>query len=184
MTLAKTQRLTRDAWIGTGLAALASDGPEALRAEPLARRLGATKGSFYWHFDDLPAYHAALIETWEQAETARITETLAAEETDPSRLRRLAQIIAEDPARDGAAVEPAMRAWALGHAGAQAAVARLDAARLDRLGALLRSVGVGNPEMARIIHAAGLGMAALAPDARGDAPGAIGSLVDLILALR
>ncbi|MEH6751885.1 MAG: TetR family transcriptional regulator, partial [Paracoccaceae bacterium] len=35
-----------------GLAALAEAGPVALKAEPMARRLGTTKGSFYWHFAD------------------------------------------------------------------------------------------------------------------------------------
>ena len=37
------------------IAALAETGPEALKAEPLAARLGVSKGSFYWHFRDVPA---------------------------------------------------------------------------------------------------------------------------------
>src|SRR5437016_3886063 len=41
--------LTRADWIGAALDALARDGLRAVAVEPLAERLGATKGSFYWH---------------------------------------------------------------------------------------------------------------------------------------
>ncbi len=55
-----TTRLNSDRWIAAGFDALRQAGPQALAAEPLARRLGTTKGSFYWHFKDVPAYHARL----------------------------------------------------------------------------------------------------------------------------
>jgi AcrR family transcriptional regulator len=45
-------RTPRSHWIGAGLDALATGGPEAMRVEALAQALGVTKGSFYWHFDD------------------------------------------------------------------------------------------------------------------------------------
>mgnify|MGYP001820637128 CR=1 FL=1 len=57
-------RLTKEAWINAGLSALKEHGPDALKAEALARRLGTTKGSFYWHFKDIPAYHDALLDVW------------------------------------------------------------------------------------------------------------------------
>src|SRR5580698_155106 len=44
--------LTRADWIATALDAMARDGLRAVAVEPLAERLGATKGSFYWHFRD------------------------------------------------------------------------------------------------------------------------------------
>jgi len=43
-------RLGKADWLDAGLAALAAEGPAALRAEALARQLNTTKGSFYWHF--------------------------------------------------------------------------------------------------------------------------------------
>ena len=46
------------------IAILADGGPNALRLDRLCERLGVTKGSFYWHFADLPAYRTALIEAW------------------------------------------------------------------------------------------------------------------------
>ena len=58
------RRLSVDDWIQAGFALLADGGPNALARRPLCERLGVTKGSFYWHFADLPAYRTALIEAW------------------------------------------------------------------------------------------------------------------------
>lgn len=171
----------------TGLDALASGGPAALAAEPLARRLGTTKGSFYWHFADLPAYQAALVEQWEAEALRQADETLASAQSDASRLRCLAQIIADKTAGNAehsAPTEPAMRAWALADAGAAAAVGRVDARRIGYLSHLLQGIGVSNPEMTRIIYGASLGMEALAPGEPAKNNSAVGTLVDLVLALR
>jgi AcrR family transcriptional regulator len=57
-------RLTVDDWLQAGYAILAEEGLNALKVDRLCARLGVTKGSFYWHFDDMGAYRAALIESW------------------------------------------------------------------------------------------------------------------------
>ena len=169
-------RLTRDDWLAAGLAALSETGPGALGAEPLARRVGATKGSFYWHFADVPAYSAALLALWQAA----VEAALEPDETDPAaaRLRTCAQAIATPP-HDA---EPAIRAWAATDPQAARAVAATDTARRDRLAALLAACGIANPDMARILLGAAIGMQGLGgAKANRDA---IGSLVDLMLALR
>lgn len=167
-----------------GFEALADTGPTALKAEPLARRLGTTKGSFYWHFRDVPDYRDALLDEW----TAQITACLdvdASEEGSPvSRLRRMAQSMADNAAGPAAPVEPAIRAWGRENATAARHVAAIDARRAAHIGALLREVGIRNPEMARLVHAAGIGMSVLAVSGPDDNARAMGSLVDLILALR
>ena len=51
-----SSRLSRDSWIDAALELLLQSGPDAVAVQPIARRLGTTKGSFYWHFssrDDL-----------------------------------------------------------------------------------------------------------------------------------
>lgn len=181
MTTKKKPRLTRDRWLEAGLAALSEAGPTSLQAEPLARQLGTTKGSFYWHFTDLPAFHTALLEQWEQdvSHAAGITDHDADNAT--ARLRASAEAVV---APDAARLETALRAWGLGHAGAAAAIARVDARRHAHLSALLRDIGVSNPEMTDILQAAGIGMQTMANTGATDAPRAMGSLVDLVLALR
>jgi len=59
-------RLSVDDWIEGGYAVVAEDGLAALKVDRLCERLGVTKGSFYWHFADMPAYRAALVATWDQ----------------------------------------------------------------------------------------------------------------------
>ena len=53
-----------DDWIQAGYAILAEEGIKALKIDRLCDRLGVTKGSFYWHFDGMPSYRAALVESW------------------------------------------------------------------------------------------------------------------------
>jgi len=77
--------LTRADWIGAALGALARDGLRAVAVEPLAERLGATKGSFYWHFRDRNALLEAAVAQWERTST---DELIARLESIPDALER------------------------------------------------------------------------------------------------
>ena len=179
MTTQRAQRLTRNDWLVAGADVLATKGAEALKAEPMARHLKTTKGSFYWHFKDVPDFHAQVLDRWETAALAAMRDL--PETGHVAQLRSLAQAFAAPPQNHSP--ETAIRAWATAHDGALATVARVDTSRLDALQALLAQTGIGNPEMARIIYAAAIGMAVL-DKSEGDDQTAIGSLVDLVLALR
>jgi AcrR family transcriptional regulator len=81
-------RLTRDDWIRAALLALADGGTAAVAVEPLAAGLGATKGSFYWHFRDRRELIEATLETWERTATDDFIAALG-EVADPvERLHR------------------------------------------------------------------------------------------------
>jgi len=80
MTLGKAD------WTEAALLALARDGLGGVAVEPLARRVGATKGSFYWHFADRAELIAATLKLWEQRET---TEVIARIQAIPDPLERL-----------------------------------------------------------------------------------------------
>jgi AcrR family transcriptional regulator len=57
--------LGRDDWMKAARLALLRGGVEAVRVELLARELGVTKGSFYWHFRDREELLDALVREWE-----------------------------------------------------------------------------------------------------------------------
>ena len=48
---------------------LAEHGVESVRVEVLARDLGVSKGSFYWHFRDRGELLEKLLARWEDGET-------------------------------------------------------------------------------------------------------------------
>jgi AcrR family transcriptional regulator len=68
---------------------VAEGGLEAIAVERLAKRLGVSKGSFYWHFENRDALIAAAVKQWEEALVAEATERVSAM-TDPrERLKTL-----------------------------------------------------------------------------------------------
>ena len=105
-------RTPRNAWIGAGLDALATGGPEAVRVEPLAQALGVTKGSFYWQFDDRGALLEALLDAWEHTLVDEIIERVEAEGDDVrSKLRHLFALAGAGETRGLLRAELAIRDW-------------------------------------------------------------------------
>src|SRR5215469_32898 len=72
------RRLTRDDWITAALGAIADGGLAAVGVEPLAVRLGATKGSFYWHFENRDALLEAAVRRWEKETTTDVAAEITA----------------------------------------------------------------------------------------------------------
>ncbi len=56
--------LTREDWVSGAWEMLGESGLDGVRVEPLARRLGVTKGSFYWHFKGREELLDALLARW------------------------------------------------------------------------------------------------------------------------
>jgi AcrR family transcriptional regulator len=126
-------------WVRAGLSALARDGIDAVRVEPLAERLGVTKGSFYWHYRDRAALHAAMLESW----AARATrDIIARAEAEPQakRLQHLIEITTSDP--KVARLETAIRSWARTDATVARTMTTIDAERIAYLVKLIGADGV------------------------------------------
>ena len=139
-------RLSADDWLRAGFRALVETGPDTLKAEPLARALGTTKGSFYWHFKNISDFHARLLAHWKAASLASLARASEAAHTPTERLHRLAEITApEDLAHGGGALEPALRAWARSNHSVADSVAEIDRARMDYTGTVLSALGLTNP---------------------------------------
>ncbi|GAB5445698.1 TetR/AcrR family transcriptional regulator [Gymnodinialimonas sp.] len=177
-----TNRLTPDDWIAAGFRALAESGPEAVKAEPLARRLRSTKGSFYHHFKDVPAFHAAMLAMWQDKAFTGIVAALDDLPSPEAKLRHLAQI-ANDGAPDrfgGLLIEPAIRAWSLRDAEVARAVAAIDTARIDYVADLLEPLG--HPRSAAMLfYGAFVGLDDLQARGMPETAGALSLLVARLL---
>jgi AcrR family transcriptional regulator len=101
MAVQARTRLDRQAWVQTALDAIAEGGLAAVAVVPLAKQLGVTKGSFYWHFANREALVDAALAEWEQSHTAAVIAEIEATSDDPlQQLRLLFRRVTELAARD------------------------------------------------------------------------------------
>jgi len=132
------ERLTAQDWIDFALTTLAHEGFEALKADVLARKLGVSRGSFYWHFSELGTFHARVIEHWKQ----RTTEAIIADlERYDSREDRLEALVRRGFGHDGR-LEIRMRAWADANAEAARVLTDIDRRRRVYIERMLVEAGV------------------------------------------
>jgi AcrR family transcriptional regulator len=131
------QLSTRD-WLDRGLKVLASRGFTALKAEPLAKAMGVSRGSFYWHFADVAAFHAELLDYWREIAAERIilgVEASAGVEPAIAVLLRRTFTVK-------LGLERAVRSWAASEAVARQAVHAIDKRRLGYVESLLAAEGL------------------------------------------
>ncbi|MDF2707992.1 TetR/AcrR family transcriptional regulator [Nonomuraea muscovyensis] len=86
-------RTPRERWIEEGLRALAVGGPDAVRVEALAKKLGVTKGGFYGHFADRDALLKAMLDVWERESTDEVIDRIEREGGDPKAKIQLAGVL-------------------------------------------------------------------------------------------
>ena len=65
----KADRLGREDWIRGALELMKTAGVEGVKIVHLAKRLGVTSGSFYWHFKNRRELCDALLDYWEREMT-------------------------------------------------------------------------------------------------------------------
>jgi len=133
-----TERLTAQDWIDFALTTLAQEGFDALKADVLARKLGVSRGSFYWHFSDLGTFHARVIEQWKQTATEAIIADLERYDSSEDRLDALAR---RGFGHD-AVLEIRMRAWADHNAEAARILRAIDRRRRAYMEQMLTEAGI------------------------------------------
>lgn len=131
-------QLSAKDWLDLGLKTLARSGFTALKAEPLAKAMGVSRGSFYWHFADIGAYRAAILKHWREVAAERIIADLeAAPEHDDPLLLLLRRTFSGK-----LKLENAVRSWATLDPVARAAVQATDRRRLTYVQTLFERSGV------------------------------------------
>ena len=153
-----SDQLSAKDWVDQGLKALASRGFTALKAEPLAKALRVSRGSFYWHFADIAAFHAAILTRWHEVAAEQIIANVEAASNDEDPLALLLRRVFGERLM----LERAVRTWASVDPAARAAVQAIDRRRLNYVEGLLVQSGL-SAELARaraqILYWAFLGFA-------------------------
>ncbi len=135
----RQNRLNATDWAQAALDLIAEEGVRAVAVEPLARRLGVTKGSFYWHFPSRDALLQAALERWEQVELDEVFAQLEAIDDPRERMRELFRRVAHE-VRSHVIYSELVKA--LDHPVVQPVMQRVSKRRLDYLTLAFRQVGM------------------------------------------
>jgi AcrR family transcriptional regulator len=187
MTQDTKTRLTREDWILAGFRALSRSGPSALKAEPLARELKATKGSFYWHFKDVADFESAMLVYWRVQATEEVIASVARKGGAPEEdLRSLLKIVTglRSEAHGGLRAESAIRQWAATNSRVAEARHAVDVARLDYLESLFVRAGFVQERaklFSQAMYAALIGLEYLELQQLGSAREGLSGLSEILL---
>ncbi|WP_155154326.1 TetR/AcrR family transcriptional regulator [Curvivirga aplysinae] len=140
-TTKRTPKLGRQEWIEAAFRTLVESGVTSIHVETLAKRLGVTKGSFYWHFKDRTELLEAVLEKWKEQFVIARVETMGGD-TD-AQLLNLLNIVPRQKGsyQRGGSMELAMRSWARTDNDAMSAVVNVDRTRVDFVESLLEPRG-------------------------------------------
>lgn len=146
----QSERLTKDDWIAAALHEVGKCGVAQVRIEVLARTLGVTKGSFYWHFKDRDALLREMLRFWQQSLTSAVGRFVRTQIATPrDRLAYLLGLASEE--RDdvpGGTIEHALREWARSSEIAQRAISEVDSERLAIMSDIYRDMGMSKARAA------------------------------------
>ncbi len=166
-------RLTADDWTSAALDAMTGGGLAAVAVESLAVRLGATKGSFYWHFANRDALIEAAVLRWERDHTDAVIGHVDAEPDPLARLRLLIGLVLDSAVlQEDGSIELAMLATA-DHPHVAPVLARVTERRVAYTAGLFAALGWPAEEARRrglLAVTAYLGYAQMAHVAPGALP--------------
>jgi AcrR family transcriptional regulator len=151
-------RLSAADWERGALEMMAEEGVGALAVEALARRLGVTKGSFYWHFKNREALLQAALNRWEADDDGELQQHIGAAGDHPR--ERLGALFRWVSGEAQAHRIYAALLQALDHPLVQPTMMRVSQRRMDFLEAAFREAGLDSGaarHRARLTYAAYVG---------------------------
>jgi AcrR family transcriptional regulator len=133
-----SDQLSAQDWLDRGLKALAAQGAGALKAESLAKAMGVSRGSFYWHFADIATFRTAILAHWQEVSSERVIADLEKAAKHENPLLLLLRRTFSSRLR----VEKAVRSWATFDAEVRTAVQAIDRRRMDYIEGRLKASGL------------------------------------------
>lgn len=156
------EQLSRDAWLDAAGGAIAEGGFDEVRVLTLAKRLGVTRGSFYWHFNDHAELIVSFLDRWRDRRLAELDYLRASDDQSETELRRILRLALSEPAWNTRQmrVELAVRDFARRDKYAAKIVAEVDRGRIDHCTALLEHMLTDKKEardLALLLYVATIG---------------------------
>lgn len=143
-TAAKPQLAPAD-WIRAATEVLVQNGIDAVRVDVLAKTMGVTRGSFYWHFRDREDLLLQVLKAWHDEATEELINRF--ERSGASAAALLAGLISlplrGEAAARTASIELAVRAWARRDELARRVLDEVDAKRLAYTAQCFIALGFG-----------------------------------------
>lgn len=134
--------LTPERWVDAATELLVDHGIDSVRVDVLARDLGVTRGSFYWHFRDREDLLRSVLKAWREHATEQLTLRLEGAGTAQEQLRDVLSLPFRGRAAARAArIELAIRAWARRDEMARHAVDEADASRVGYIAQVFSALG-------------------------------------------
>lgn len=165
MKTVKKKRFSADDWLIIGLQVVRQQPPVRLTIELLCKKAERTRGSFYFHFENMETYFGALGEYWLDKYTSELIRHSELQPTPRAKLDQLNTLAVRlDPL-----VDQGMRSLAAREDSVRVYCKRVDETRLAYLENLYRSTGKFSDEdataLANIEYAAMVGYQQIKPDA-------------------
>lgn len=130
-----------EGWLEAAYDALKESGVDAVRVMPLAKRLGLSRTSFYWFFQDREQLLAALLARWKDKNSGGMVRQCEsyAESISEAILNVFECWV--NPELFDSQFEFAVRSWALQSEEVSVEIAAADEARINALAAMFRRFG-------------------------------------------
>jgi AcrR family transcriptional regulator len=118
-------------WVSTAAELLAEQNVNGIEIPDLCKRLGVTKGSFYWHFEGRGDLLSAILEDWRRRMTLDVTvKASRAGSSVVSTLRYLLGLVRKPHPNRNVEIEKSIRDWGRIDERAHTAVVEVDQIRL------------------------------------------------------
>ena len=140
------KRVTREQWLRGALDFILEQGVFGMTPERLAKSLGTSRSSYYWHFGNRQEFRKQVVDYWIQRYTDVVAEELANFDGPPEdRFDLLIELICDS---DITKYEGAVRALAYGDAGLIRKIERAYRFRQESLTSILSDIGVEEGRLA------------------------------------
>lgn len=139
------EKVSRERWLEIARTTLIREGIDAVKVNYLAKKLGVTRGGFYWRFKNPMELYDALLDDWRRSNTAPLLGALSGA-GDPARRLRAAFQLWINEKEFNPDYDTAVRAWSLVSRKVAKAVHEADDQRIEALRELFVDAGYEEQE--------------------------------------